>query len=151
MKNIYGKLTIPWMAALLLAAGWAAGSFFTYTLSFYYETIGWEELGMNPDDMAGYVSFIPTSAFLVLCFTLFAWQNWDTWREPWPKVIPLVRGLIITSLILAPAWICTAMYLDKFRHHLPGDGNWPAIGCLSTLALAHGLLLNLTSIDRKKK
>ena len=138
-----GKLTIPWMIAFNIGLGWSVGSLFTYALSFYFsdrnvpallESLMSTPLVNDTDDLAGLLCYS-------CCFLFFAreaapgiFKARHTWQLPFPPFLPTVKAFVRSSVLMAPAWIVAGVFFGVYRNRLPGDGNWPAIACLSGIA-----------------
>jgi hypothetical protein len=145
-----GKLTIPWIIVLNIGIGWAVGSLFTYILSFYFSGSDLHPFikplmsfpfVQDTDDLAGILCY--SSSFVV--FAIFtahlASRRWHTRLLPFPPFGPCVMVLIRSTLLLAPVWVVAGWFFEVYRHDLLGDGNWPAIACLTGIASFHWFLL----------
>lgn len=141
-----GKLTIPWLIALNIGIWWAVGSLFTYVLSFYFsgrdlnpflESLISTRLVQDTDDLAGLLCYSVSFGFGAIYTAYRAFRAWHTWGLDFPPFRSSVKAFLRSSVILAPAWIVAGLFFEVYRRHLPGDGNWPAIACLSGIASFH--------------
>ncbi len=144
-----GKLTIPWIIALNIGIGWAVGSLFTYVLSFFFsgrdlhpflESLMSTPLVQDTDDLAGLLCYSVSFVVFAIYTAHRAFRAWQTWLLAFPPFRPTVKAFVRSSVVLAPAWMVAGWFFEVYRHDLPGDGNWPAIACLSGIASFHWFL-----------
>ena len=145
-----GKLTIPWIIALNIGIGWAIGSLFTYLLSFYFsgrdlhpflQSLMSTSLVHDTDDLAGLLCYSISFGVCATYTAYRAFRAWHTWLLAFPPFRASVKAFVRSSVLLAPAWIVAGWFFEVYRRDLPGDGNWPAIACLTGLASFHWFLL----------
>ncbi|RYD24907.1 MAG: hypothetical protein EOP86_28015 [Verrucomicrobiaceae bacterium] len=144
------------MTAVNFVLAWSFGSFLTWILSLYFrETYPPPELFAHlfrlpivgdSDDLAGLICYMLTALVFAALTGLKAWRDWKSWRLPWPCWRPLLAATALSAIVTAPLWALFGWFFEKHRFKLPGDGNWPAIGCLlSVLALFLWLIPDLHS------
>lgn len=145
-----GRLTIAWILGLNLGLGWSAGSLFTYVLSLHFarhdppsvvqRLLSFPLIG-DLDDLAGLLCYSASFGIFAVLAIHLAVRAWWTRRLPYPQPRSLSVGFLRASILLAPVWVWTAWFFENYRHDLPGDGNWPAIACLTGIASFHWFLI----------
>jgi hypothetical protein len=145
-----GKLTIPWIIVLNIGIGWAVGSLFTYVLSLYFsdrdlhplvEPLASFPLVHDRDDLAGLICYSVSFIVFALFTIHLVCRAWRSRLLTFPSFGSCAKVFIGSSLLLAPIWAWAAWFFETHRHDLPGDGNWPAIACLTAIASFHWFLL----------
>ncbi len=110
----------------------------------FSKTSSQSELGMPPDDYAGYIAYVGTLPFFLLFSGLYAIRHWWLVRTGFPGLKTILLSILTSSLIMAAPWIALGLFFERQRFQLPGDGNWPAISAMAGLTAIHlWLLLSL--------
>lgn len=135
-----GKVTVLWWLCLTGLLGYSAGSFWTYVLSLYFRETGrpagFESVYpslfvQDTDDLAGLLCYVLAGLIFVPLAALLCWKSRATLKLPCPKLKPVLRSAGRAALVTLPVWGLFGWFFEYHRSELPGDGNWPAIGCVA--------------------
>jgi hypothetical protein len=140
----WGKVAPLWNLGYLFGSVWVVGSLLMYGALVGLMIVQHGELGYRTTphhyDLAGYLSFITCSLVALAVGTAWTVKRRQEFRRDWPNWKLAAISLIVSSLIMLPAWVAFDLIIYRAVRKLPIEPEWIGIAISAALGMVQGYL-----------
>ena len=138
----WGRLDVIWDLCFLFGFVWVVGSSLMYVALVGLAIALGGELGRGYTpayyDLVGYISFVSCSVIALIVGAALVVKRRETFRQGWPNWRQAGECLVVSTIIMAPAWAAYALLGSTCLWLLPVEPEWVGIAAGAFLGIVHG-------------